>query len=70
MSLTMSIWSTTVPAFGWRKMTSTPKSWPALLAPASAIDQNSAVQLVLASQPYEETDYIRDYEQFRAGSGR
>ena len=29
-----------------------------------------AVQLVLASQPYDEEDYIRDYEQFRGlGAG-
>ncbi|AMJ64756.1 sugar 3,4-ketoisomerase [Hymenobacter sp. PAMC 26628] len=26
---------------------------------------HSAVQLVLASQPYDEADYIRDYDQFR-----
>jgi dTDP-4-dehydrorhamnose 3,5-epimerase-like enzyme len=32
---------------------------------------HSAVQLVLASQPYDEADYIRDYDQFRAlGQGR
>ncbi|TPG72271.1 sugar 3,4-ketoisomerase [Hymenobacter nivis] len=27
---------------------------------------HSAVQLVLASLPYDEADYIRDYDQFRA----
>ena len=27
---------------------------------------HSAVQLVLASQPYEAADYIRDYDEFRA----
>src|SRR6266536_1236739 len=43
---TISIWSVTVFDFGWRKMTSTSWSWAAFLAPASQMDQNSAVQLV------------------------